>query len=123
MTTLINRALDSIRHHSPDEWWQQVDTTVDTEVATVRSAMSEGAFGTARLRFLRLTEQSQIRVLERIEVREAVRLAGGLPAYTVARLYERLPRKLGKTIVQALPEAKRRGIVVILNHRRQSLGG
>ena len=119
MSTLMNKALDRIRNNSPEELWQRVDTTIDTEVATVSSAMSKGAFGTARLRFLRLAEQSQIRVLERIEVKDAVRLAGGLPTYTVARLYERLPRKLGKAIVQALPEGKRRGIVVILNHRRQ----
>ncbi|OOG23440.1 hypothetical protein B1C78_11285 [Thioalkalivibrio denitrificans] len=119
MTTLFNKALDSIRHSSPDELWRQVDAAIDMDVDTVSAAMRKGAIGTARLRFLRLAEQSQIRVLERIDTRDAVRLAGGLPTYTVARLYERLPRKLGKAIVQALPEGKRRGVVVILNHRRQ----
>jgi hypothetical protein len=119
MTKLMNKALESIRHNSPGELWRRVDTAVDTEVATVSSAMRKGAFGTARLRFLRLAEQSQIRVLERIEVKDAVRLAGGLPTYTVARLYERLPRDVGRAIVQALPEAKRQGIVVILKHRRR----
>jgi hypothetical protein len=120
MTTLMNKALERIRQGHANELWKPVDTAIDADVDTVSSAMRDGAFGTARLRFLRLAEQSQIRVLECIQVKDAVRLAGGLPAYTVARLYERLPRERGRAIIQALPEGKRRGVVVILNHRRQA---
>lgn len=91
----------------------------DQELDAVGDAVRNGEYGTARLNFLRMAEETQIRVLERIPIKDAVRLAGGLPAYTVSRLYERLPRHLGRAIVQALPEGKRHGVVVILNHRRR----
>lgn len=109
MTILMNKALTG-----PDP------AIPDTGMDGVALALHNGALGTARLRFLRLAEASQLRLLEDIPVRDAVSLAGGLPAYTLARLYERLPRKRGRAIVQALPEGKRHGILVILNHRRRA---
>ena len=119
MSTLMSKALNTLKHTRHTAPWPPADKTADPDVAVINNAMKNGEFGTARLRFLRLAEQSQIRVLEHIAVKDAVRLAGGLPSYTVARLYEHLPRERGRAIVQALPEGKRRGIVVILKHRQR----
>ncbi|MCG5501450.1 hypothetical protein [Ectothiorhodospira lacustris] len=91
----------------------------DMALETVDTAVRMGEYGAARLRFLKLAQQSQIRVLLHISPKDAVRLAEGLPTYTVARLFEQLPRPLGRAIVQSLPEVKRQGVVVILNHRRR----
>ncbi|SEP90514.1 hypothetical protein SAMN05421693_11017 [Ectothiorhodospira magna] len=107
-TTLDTAANDAV-HALP---W------TDGALETVNTAVRMGEYGAARLRFLKLAEQSQIRVLQHIPQKEAIRLAGGLPPYTVARLFEQLPRPLGRAIIQALPEVKRQGVVVILNHRR-----
>ena len=119
MTTLMSKALNTLKHTSSASLWQQVDTAVDPDVAMLDDAMRNGGFGTARLRFLRLAEQSQIRVLERIAEKDATRLAGGLPTYTMARLYEHLSRERAVAIAQALPEGKRQGLLVILDHRRR----
>lgn len=109
MTTLSNKALVD-----------PATASTDTYMDTVRLALQNGAFGTARLRFLKLAESDQLFLLEEIPVQDAVRLAAGLPPFTLARLYERLPRKLGRTIVQALPDGKRHGVLVILSHRRRA---
>ncbi|MFW5452304.1 hypothetical protein [Thioalkalivibrio sulfidiphilus] len=119
MTTLMSKALNTFKNTRPADFWQPVDVAVDHDLSVVNHAMKNGDFGTARLRFLRLAEQSQIRVLERIAENDATRLAGGLPTYTVARLYEHLSRERARAIAQALPEGKRQGLVVILNHRRR----
>ncbi|MFP4080087.1 MAG: hypothetical protein ACLFTM_05565 [Ectothiorhodospira sp.] len=97
-----------------------IDERQDPALQTVDRAVRQGQYHTARTRFLRLAEDSQIRVLQHIPRADAVRLAGGLPTYTVARLFEQLPRPLGRAIVQSLPEGKREGVVVILNHRRRA---
>lgn len=121
MTALMNKPPQSPGDgHTDPAARHQASAPADPGVETVGTAMRNGEFGTARLRFLRLAEQSQIRVLKDIPVKDAARLAGGLPTYTVARLYERLPRDVGRAIVQALPEGKRQGIVVILKHRRRA---
>ncbi|MFN2349136.1 MAG: hypothetical protein ABR558_06125 [Thioalkalivibrio sp.] len=109
MTILMNKALTGP---------QSAPTESGTE--TVDMALRNGAFGTARLRFLRLSEGAQLRLLEEIPVKDAVRLSGGLPTYTLTRLYERLPRKLGRALMQSLPDGKRHGVLVILNHRRRA---
>jgi hypothetical protein len=120
MTTVMNRALNALKAgRTGTAKWPDADSPVESGVEIVGNALRNGEFGSARLRFLRLAEQSQIRVLQQIPAKDAARLAGGLPTYTVARLYERLPRDVGRAIVQALPEAKRHGIVVILRHRRR----
>jgi hypothetical protein len=120
MTTVMNRALNGLKPlRTRTDVLQATDSPVDSGVEVVGNALRNGEFGSARLRFLRLAEQSQIRVLQQIPTKDAARLAGGLPTYTMARLYERLPRDVGRAIVQALPEAKRHGIVVILKHRRR----
>ncbi|WP_373507412.1 hypothetical protein [Thiocapsa sp.] len=95
------------------------DESADQDAVTVRRACGRGEYDTARLRFLRLREPSQVRLLEDIPRSEAVRLAGGLPSYTVARLCERVPKTLRRAIVQALPEGKRHGVSVILDYRRR----
>jgi hypothetical protein len=95
------------------------DESADPDVVTVRRACGRGEYDAARLRFLRLREPSQVRLLEDIPRSEAVRLAGGLPSYTVARLCERVPKTLRRAIVQALPEGKRHGVSVILDYRRR----
>ncbi|WP_242467414.1 magnesium transporter MgtE N-terminal domain-containing protein [Thiocapsa imhoffii] len=86
---------------------------------TVRLDCRQGDFARARLHFLRLREPHQLRLLEDIPRAEAVRLAGGLPPYTVARLCERVPRSLGRAIVRALPEGKRQGVNLILDYRKR----
>jgi hypothetical protein len=91
----------------------------DAEVLRVRRACDRGEFVTARLRFLRLREPSQAQVLADIPRPAAVRLAGGLPPYTLARLCEQVPKPLSRAIVQALPEAKRHGVSVLLDYRRR----
>jgi Mg/Co/Ni transporter MgtE len=91
----------------------------DPEVLRVRRACDRGEFVTARLRFLRLREPSQAQVLTEIPRSEAVRLAGGLPPYTLARLFEHVPKPLSRAIVQSLPEGKRHGVSVILDYRRR----
>lgn len=91
----------------------------DPEAATVQLACHRGEYGMARLSFLRLRESSQLQLLESIPRGEAVRLVGGLSTYTVARLYERVPKSLGRAIVRALPESKRHGVSVILDYRRR----
>lgn len=101
----------------PDD--TRVDSGLDQEVVTLRRACGRGEYAVARLRFLRLRETSQVELLEHIPRAEAVRLAGGLPPYTVARLCERVPKSLGRAIVQALPEGKRHGVSVILDYRRR----
>ena len=95
------------------------DESADQDVVTVRCACGRGEYDAARLRFLRMREPSQVRLLEDIPRSEAVRLAGGLPSYTVARLCERVPKNLRRAIVQALPEGKRHGVSVILDYRRR----
>jgi hypothetical protein len=95
------------------------DESADHDVVTVRRACGRGEYDAARLRFLRLREPSQVRLLADIPRSEAVRLAGGLPSYTVARLCERVPKTLRRAIVQALPEGKRHGVSVILGYRRR----
>jgi hypothetical protein len=95
------------------------DESADQDVVTVRRACGRGEYDAARLRFLRLREPSQVRLLEDIPRSEAVRLAGGLPSYTVARLCERVPKTLRRAIVRALPEVKRHGVSVILDYRRR----
>jgi hypothetical protein len=95
------------------------EESADPDVVTVRRACGRGEYDAARLRFLRLREPSQVRLLEDIPRSEAVRLAGGLPSYTVARLCERVPKTLRRAIVQALPEGKRHGVSVILDYRRR----
>lgn len=92
---------------------------LDQDAVTVRRACGRGDYDAARLRFLRLGEPSQARLLEDIPRPEAVRLAGGLPSYTVARLCERVPKPLGRAIVQAMPEGKRHGVSVILDYRKR----
>ncbi|MBK1643985.1 hypothetical protein CKO25_04805 [Thiocapsa imhoffii] len=91
----------------------------DAETMTVRLDCRQGDFARARLHFLRLREPHQLRLLEDIPRAEAVRLAGGLPPYTVARLCERVPRSLGRAIVRALPEGKRQGVNLILDYRKR----
>jgi hypothetical protein len=93
--------------------------STDQDVVTVRRACDSGEYDLARLGFLRLGEPFQVRLLEDIPRSEAVRLAGGLPPYTVARLCERVPKSLGRAIVRALPDGKRLGVSVILDYRRR----
>ncbi|QKT05028.1 hypothetical protein HUS23_09085 [Ectothiorhodospiraceae bacterium 2226] len=95
------------------------DPHVEAAVENVDRAVRQGAYGAARMRFLQLAEDSRVQVLERVRVQDAARLAGSLPAYSVARLYERLPGRLGQAIVRALPRGKRHGVGVILHHRRR----
>ncbi len=91
----------------------------DQDAATVRRACGRGDYDAARLRFIRLGEPSQAQLLEDIPRLEAVRLAGGLPSYTVARLCERVPKALSRAIIQAMPEGKRHGVSVILDCRKR----
>ncbi|WP_296809643.1 hypothetical protein [Thiocapsa sp.] len=95
------------------------EASAEQDVVTVRRACGLGEYDAARLRFLRMGEPSQVRLLEDIPRSEAVRLAGGLPSYTVARLCERVPNTLRRAIVRALPEVKRHGVSVILDYRRR----
>jgi hypothetical protein len=96
-----------------------LDDSADQDIGTVRRACGLGDYDAARLRFLRLRESSQAQLLEDIPRSEAVRLAGGLPSYTVARLCERVPTSLSRAIVRSLPEGKRHGVSVILDYRRR----
>lgn len=118
MTEMMTKANDRFEanHYQAIHW---IDERQDPALQTVDRAVRQGHYQTARTRFLKLAESSQIGVLQHIPQQDAVRLAGGLPTYTVARLFEHLPRPLGRAIVQSLPEGKREGVVVILNHRRQ----
>lgn len=97
----------------------RADESAEQDAVTVRRDCGLGEYDAARLRFLRLREPSQVQLLEDIPRSEAVRLAGGLPSYTVARLCERVPKTLRRAIVQALPEGKRHGVSVILDYRRR----
>ncbi|ANB01392.1 hypothetical protein [Ectothiorhodospira sp. BSL-9] len=117
MTEMMTKANDRFEtsHNQAIHW---IDERQDPALQTVDRAVRQGHYQAARTRFLKLAESSQIGVLQHIPQQDAVRLAGGLPTYTVARLFERLPRHLGRAIVQSLPEGKRQGVVVILNHRR-----
>ncbi|MBK1691314.1 magnesium transporter MgtE N-terminal domain-containing protein [Ectothiorhodospira mobilis] len=80
----------------------------DPQAEEVTRAWRRGAFGTARLAFLGLAEASQIRVLQSMEPGELRRLGSGLPAATVIRLCERLPRERRHPLLQALPRQRRR---------------
>jgi hypothetical protein len=117
---LMNNTLNRLQQvTAPVRSESRSDESADQDVVTVRRACGRGEYDAARLRFLRLREPSQVRLLEDIPRSEAVRLAGGLPSYTVARLCERVPKTLRRAIVQALPEGKRHGVSVILDYRRR----
>ena len=120
VTELMNNTLNRLQQvTAPVRPESRSDESADQDVVTVRRACGRGEYDAARLRFLRLREPSQVRLLEDIPRSEAVRLAGGLPSYTVARLCERVPKTLRRAIVQALPEGKRHGVSVILDYRRR----
>ncbi|WP_006787602.1 hypothetical protein [Thiorhodospira sibirica] len=115
MSHLIRNTLKALKVAAPLR-----TQPADPAVAQVCHACREGELGSARLAFLKLDEEAQLRVLEYIETGETIRLAHGLPPYTIARLYERLPKRLGRSLIQALPEGKRHGVTVILDYRRRT---
>lgn len=118
MTQMISKTLQAVKSAKMLGRWH--DQPTDPAIEPVRTACRMGEFGTARLRFLRLAEASQIRTLEHIAMGDAIRLASGLPSYTLARLCEHLPDALGRSILRGLPDGKRRGVAVILDHRRRA---
>ncbi|SEP61086.1 hypothetical protein SAMN05421693_10228 [Ectothiorhodospira magna] len=86
----------------------------------VAEAIRRGDFGSARLNFLKLPRQSQIRMLQTMDQSAIRRLTLGLPDTTLAHLCAQGPAPLGKTIVGALPEGRRRGVSLMCEqHRRQ----
>lgn len=119
MELMINTLNPTQQVTAPAASESRSDESAEQDAVTVRRACRRGEYEAARLRFLRLREPSQVRLLEDIPRSEAVRLAGGLPSYTVARLCERVPKTLRRAIVQALPEGKRHGVSVILDYRRR----
>ncbi|QVL50713.1 MAG: hypothetical protein KFB96_10065 [Thiocapsa sp.] len=119
MELMINTLNPNEQVNAPVASEARFDESAEQDAVTVRRACGRGEYDAARLRFLRLREPSQVRLLEDIPRSEAVRLAGGLSSYTVARLCERVPKNLRRAIVQALPEGKRHGVSVILDYRRR----
>lgn len=84
--------------------------SLDPQAEEVTRAWRRGAFGSARLAFLALAEASQIRVLQSMSPDDLRRLGSGLPAATVIRLCERLPREPRRSLLQALPRQRRRAL-------------
>lgn len=96
------------------------DEHSDRVMRIIQQSVRQEQYQMARARFIKLTEALQAELLGSIPAQQAVRLAASLPTLTVARLFSRLPKDLGRSIVQSLPDGKRRSVMVILSHQRQA---
>lgn len=116
MSHIISNTLKALKTVSSGQDMNHINPAM----ANVCNACRDGELGSARLAFLKLGEEAQINVLEYIDTHDAIRLANGLPPYTLARLYEKLPKRLGRSLIQGLAENKRHGVTVILDYRRRN---
>ncbi|WP_018174661.1 MULTISPECIES: magnesium transporter MgtE N-terminal domain-containing protein [unclassified Thioalkalivibrio] len=96
--------------------WQ--DERPDAALEVVHRALRGGEPGTARLRLMQLTENAQADVVRRLSAEDTASLARGLSNYALARICERLPDADVHEILESLPAFKRRGVEMILVHRR-----
>ncbi|WP_038053901.1 hypothetical protein [Thioalkalivibrio sp. ALJ1] len=94
------------------------DERPDAALELVSRALQGGEPGTARLRLMRLTEDAQAHVVRQLPAEDVGRLARGLSNYALARICERLPNADVHGILESLPAFKRRGVEMILVHRR-----
>ncbi|MBK1672579.1 hypothetical protein CKO35_04545 [Ectothiorhodospira shaposhnikovii] len=110
LMSLALRTLESPARRVPD---------TSPEAESVARACRHGDFGSARLSFLKLAGQSQIRVLQAMDDRSIRRLTLGLPDATLARLCAQGPAPLGEAIVRSLPEGRRRGVSLMCEQHRR----
>ncbi|MCG5501015.1 hypothetical protein [Ectothiorhodospira lacustris] len=111
LMTLAFKALESQARRTPEAG--------NPVVEAVTRACRQGDFGSARLNFLKLAQQSQIGVLQTMDEQAIRRLALGLPDATLARLCAQGPAPLSETIARSLPEGRRRGVSLMSERHRR----